>query len=393
MTSDFSGRVPTLWYGHGITSQLVGRLTAGRDTLVVADAALTVPFVAGCAARTIAVDTSSADVGMVVAIAREIARRRPDVIVSVGGGSVLDVSKIATLVLAEGRVLDYVVGHASRSGLTFVPDASPPMDLIAVPTTLGTSSETNSVGILTNENGHRLIVGRSLRPRHAIIDSRNLSTLPSAMVREGALEALLRLAGASTSSQRSARGSSDAVALGRALVESATRDAASAAERLRLARLSAATQRTAALRGRDPYSARHWYVANEVAFVLGVRKMVATAAVIAAVWRRICAGDTRWGERESLEDFWAGVAERSELPLDPPEGIDALIHRWMIPTPQEPTAEAIGRVAVAAEKTWGDRRPMLAGLVAEDVCDVLRDSHWSLPKVDARRHSLSVRRR
>lgn len=41
----------------------------------------------------------------------------------------------------------------------------------------GTSSETNSVGILTTDRGHRLIVGHALRPRHAIIDPCNLTSL------------------------------------------------------------------------------------------------------------------------------------------------------------------------------------------------------------------------
>ncbi|MBT2483255.1 MULTISPECIES: daptide-type RiPP biosynthesis dehydogenase [unclassified Microbacterium] len=393
MTSGFAGRVPTLWHGHGVASQVAERLTAGRETLVITDAALTVPFLASCPARRIEVDASSADITIAVAIARKIARWRPDVIVAVGGGSVLDVGKIASLALAGGRVLDYVVGHAARSALTFLPDAPPPIDIVAVPTTLGTSSETNSVGVVTNEEGHRLIVGRSLRPRHAIIDSLNLSTLTPDMVEEGALEAFLRLAGASTSSQRSPRGNSDAVALGRALLESATRDSASASGRLRLARLSAATQRTAALRGRDPYSARHWYVANEVSFLLGIRKMVATAAVIAAVWRRICSGDRRWGDRQSLENFWAGVSQRADLPLDPAEGISALIRRWRIPIPRAPNADHICRIAVATEKAWGNRQPMLAELVAEDFCDVLRDSHWSRQKVgEGGRPSYSVRR-
>lgn len=147
-------------------------------------------------------------------------------------------------------------------------------------------------------------------------------------MREGALEAFLRLAGASTSARRSARGNCDAVALGRALIDAATRDPDSVAGRLRIARLSAATQRSAALTGRDPYSARHWYVANEVAFLLKVRKIVATAAVIAAVWRRICSGDTRWGDRRSLEGFWARASIGTTLPVEPPAGIAALLDRW-----------------------------------------------------------------
>ncbi|ALX65549.1 hypothetical protein AB663_000067 [Microbacterium sp. XT11] len=341
-----------------------------------------------------AVDARSMDATAVLAIAREMVRRRPDVVVAVGGGTVLDASKIAALALGSGHVFEYAIGHASASALTLLPDAPPPVDVIAVPTTLGTSSETNSVGVLKNESGYRLIIGRALRPRHAIIDPRNLATLTPGAVKEGAMEALLRLAGASTSPKRSARAVRDALALGRALLETADRDAKSAAGRLRLARLSAATQRCAALRAVDPYSARHWYVANEVAFRLGIRKMIATAAVVAAVWRRICAGERRWGDRQSLAGFWAGVAEAAALPSDPASGISALIDRWQVPCPPRPAEAELDRISVAIEKSWGNHRPMLHGLREQDFRDVLRDSRWGARAVDdARRPATAMGRR
>lgn len=394
MTSEFAGRLPTLWHGEGITSQTTSRLAAGRETLVIADSAIDRPLVAGHSVRTLTVDAPSVNVTAVVTIAREIVRRRPKVIVAVGGGSVLDASKIAALALSRGQVFDYAIGHASTSALTFLPHALPPVDIIAVPTTIGTSSETNSVGILKSESGYRLIMGLALRPRHAIIDPCHLTTLTSATVKEGALEAFLRLAGASTSSRRNSRANRDAIALGRALLDAATRDSHSVAGRLRLARLSAATQRSAALRGHNPYSARHWYAANEVAFLLEVRKIVATAAVIAAVWRRICAGDVRWGDRESLEGFWTTVSGEMALPLDPPTGIAELIDRWEIERAPRPTGDDVDRISLATERAWGNRQPMLPGLVAEDFRDVLRDSRWSSESVGCdRRPPVFVSRR
>lgn len=388
MIDGFAGRVPTLWYGRGAARTMTRRLTDGREALVIADSSIAVRSPVRRALRTIEVDARSVDVATVVTIAGEIARRPPGVIVAVGGGSVLDTSKLAALSLAPGRVFDFAIGRASTSALTYLPDAPPPVDVVAVPTTLGTSSETNSVGILTNDSGHRLIVGRSLRPRHAIIDPCNLMTLTTAAVREGAMEAFLRLAGASTSSRRSARANSDAIALGRALLETAARDVDSHDARLRLARLSAATQRSAALRGRDPYSARHWYLANEVAFVLKARKMVATAAIIAAVWRRIRAGDPRWGDRTSLDEFWSGVAGVLALPVDPPAGIAALLGHWGIPSPPPPTTHDVDRISAVTEASWGHRRPMLSRLVAQDFRDLLRDSRWSpQPVGDVRRPS------
>lgn len=377
MRSAFAGRVPTLWHGQGAAARLSTQFAEGRETLVIADSAVAIPDPPGRGVGTIELDARAVDVTTVVDLAAEIARRSPNLIVAIGGGSVLDTSKIAALALAPGRLLDYAIERASTSALVFLPDAPPPVDIVAVPTTLGTSSETNSIGILKNERGYRLICGRSLRPRHAVIDPRHLMTLSPAAVREGALEAFLRLAGAATSSRRSARGDSDAVAIARAVLSTAARDTASAASRLRLARLSALTQRSAALRGEDPYSARHWYVANEVAFALGVRKMVATVAVIPPIWRRIRAGDSRWGDRASLESFWRRAAGGLALPLDPSRGISALIDRWEISLPRRPTAHEFGAIAVATERSWGHRYPMLPGLVEEDIRDVLRDSRWS----------------
>ncbi|WP_101848497.1 daptide-type RiPP biosynthesis dehydogenase [Zhihengliuella sp. ISTPL4] len=391
MTVPFTARVPTLWHGPRARETMVG-LTAGRDTLVIADAAVARPLPAAQPARTMTVDASAVDEPGIVLIVEEIVRRPPEVIVAVGGGSVLDASKIAALALSPGRLLDFALRHAATSALTILPDAPPPVDIIAVPTTLGTSSETNSVAILRNGRGARLLIGRSLRPRHAVLDSDQLATLTPAAVREGALEAFLRLAGASTS-PRTARADRDARVLGRALLEAASADVMSTTGRLRLARLSAATQRTAALRGPDLYSARHWYLANEVAFHLGVRKMVATAAVIAAVWRRIGAGDARWGDRDSLRSFWAGVASGTSLPREPVAGVSALLDRGALSTPPRPSAPEIDRIAAAVETAWGAHRPMLRGLRAEEIDAVLRDSRWSAPRSAPADHPRVTERR
>lgn len=391
MTGEFAGRHPTLWHGEGSARRTVQRLTRDRETLMLVDAAVAASLDTESTSIVIAVDVPLVDADAVVAIAQQIIDCRPDVIVAVGGGTVLDASKIAALVLAPGHVFDYAIRHASRSALTLLPAVRPPVDIVAVPTTLGTSSETNSVAVLRNDRGHRLLVGHALRPRHAIIDPCLLRTLTPAAVRLGALEAFLRVAGASTSARRSARHRTDATVLGTSILEAVACDIESSAGRLRLARLSAATQRSAALRGPDPYSARHWYAANEVARVLEVPKMVATAAIIAAVWRRICADDGRWGDRRSLEDFWTTVADDAALPLDPASGIEALMDRWDIPRPPRPSGSDIENIAHAIECAWGQHRPMLRALVAADFRDVLHDSCWSTPRVRrARRTSISL---
>lgn len=85
MSSEFAGRVPTLWHGRGVARQTTTRLTAGRETLVIADSSIAAPVLADRSARTIEVDARSVNLTAVVEIAEEIARRPPSVIVAVGG--------------------------------------------------------------------------------------------------------------------------------------------------------------------------------------------------------------------------------------------------------------------------------------------------------------------
>ena len=75
MSSEFAGRVPTLWHGEGIAGQMMKRLTAGRETLVVADAAVAAPFLDGLSARTMTIDAPAVNVAAVVTTPQEIVHR------------------------------------------------------------------------------------------------------------------------------------------------------------------------------------------------------------------------------------------------------------------------------------------------------------------------------
>lgn len=368
--------VPTLFSGSRISAGVIGRLSAGRTAMTIADRAVAdatdIPYVG----RALHLDAEQIDAATVATLAQELRSSRAEVIVAVGGGGVLDAAKLAALALTSEHVLEYATTHAARSALTVLPDVEPAAVIIAVPTTVGTSSETNSVSILRTAHGHRLIIGRALRPRFAILDSSHLRSLSDGAVRQGGLEALLRIAGVSTTPMRADRAQRDAVAIARALLRAASDEVRTDTARLRIARLSAATQRTAALRSRTPYGARHWYVANEVAFGLAAPKMSATAAVIVAVWRRICAGDARWGDRESLAGFWrAAVAGTGHHP-DPVEGIRGVIEAWGIDRPARPDADAVRALACATARAWGGRHPMLMGIDDADVRNILDDSFW-----------------
>jgi alcohol dehydrogenase len=88
----------------------------------------------------------------------------PDVIVAVGGGSVIDLAKVTALLLAHGAPL------ADYYGLQSVP--GPIVPLIALPTTAGTGSEATPVAVITDPATEMKIGVASphLIPRHAICD-------------------------------------------------------------------------------------------------------------------------------------------------------------------------------------------------------------------------------
>ncbi len=96
------------------------------------------------------------------------------VVVAIGGGSAMDAAKgIALHVTNNGPVLD----------LDYRVDPKQPgLPLIAIPTTSGTGSETNTYGVITNLDTHRkFYVGDgSVQPKVAILDPKLTVGLPPA---------------------------------------------------------------------------------------------------------------------------------------------------------------------------------------------------------------------
>ena len=107
-----------------------------------------------------------------------------DVVVAIGGGSIMDCAKaIAFLAVNDGDVSDYVFGKKASD--TALP-------IILIPTTCGTGSEGNGIAVLTNpDNGDK----KSLRcnaivAKVSIVDPECMMTMPKHVLASVGFDAL-----------------------------------------------------------------------------------------------------------------------------------------------------------------------------------------------------------
>ena len=122
---------------------------------------------------------------------RQLRALRADMVISIGGGSVIDAGKaIAALATNPGELLDYleVIGKARAL-------EQPPLPFIAIPTTAGTGAEVTRNAVLASPE-HR--VKASLRsplllPKLAVIDPELTLGLPAALTATTGLDALTQL--------------------------------------------------------------------------------------------------------------------------------------------------------------------------------------------------------
>ncbi len=115
---------PTIAGTDGFATVLGALEQAGLEVTLFADAAVDVPM---------------ATIAAAAALGRE---REPDVIVAVGGGSVIDLAKVTALLLSHPGPLSAYYPVQSVPG--------PVLPLIALPTTAGTGSEATPVSVITD---------------------------------------------------------------------------------------------------------------------------------------------------------------------------------------------------------------------------------------------------
>lgn len=126
------------------------------------------------------------------ALTAQLRAENIDVVIGVGGGSVLDAAKaVAGLLRVDHSVMDYLEGVGPE-----LPYEGPSVPLIAVPTTAGTGSEATKNAVLSvqGEVGfkksfrHELLV-----PQYAVVDPDLLATCPPELIAANGMDALTQL--------------------------------------------------------------------------------------------------------------------------------------------------------------------------------------------------------
>lgn len=125
-------------------------------------------------------------------LARE---ERCDLILALGGGSVMDAAKaIATVAISARPISDYIRGSQAGLWKELLPirEALP---VITVPTLAATGSEANSGAVITNwETKEKSgIAGPALFPRVAILDPELTFTVPASYTADGAVDMFTHL--------------------------------------------------------------------------------------------------------------------------------------------------------------------------------------------------------
>ena len=312
------------------------------------------------------------DVGAVARAVAAINRARAQVVIGIGGGSVLDVAKTAAWAARNPQLLDDgelgFEGGVARPSLVAGAEGAalrPPLATVMLPSTLGTGAEVNAVACLSRSRGgaKRLVIDAALQPDVALVDPSLTRTLPRRLCLQGAFETLVRLL-VPCITDDTARPLQDAItfAVARTIVAQGRRVACDLGDddaRLSLALATVASHVAWAGTGRPVGGHVLWYLANPVSPAAGVDKVSALAALTPAYLAAVCRGaHERLGRPARLARAGAEVLGSDGTPAGAHAAFVALLREWGLPT----SVDELGTCPVdPAELTqsalalWGDQ--------------------------------------
>ncbi len=212
---DFSvARLPSIVFGSGVRQQLPALLAGfGTRVLLVSgrrslrQSPFWTPLLQGLAAaglswQEVSVETEPSP-QWVDDVVREFAAADIQVVLGIGGGSVLDAAKAIAGLLPHGNsVMDHLEGVGPE-----LPYEGPSTPLIAVPTTAGTGSEATKNAVLSVQGPqgfkksfrHALLV-----PQVALVDPDLLAGCPPDLIAANGMDALTQLLESYVSSKANA---------------------------------------------------------------------------------------------------------------------------------------------------------------------------------------------
>lgn len=328
------------------------------------------------------------DLDSVGRLARHLEEAGDGLHVVVSGGSGMDQAKVATTLMGQPEALEALATTQRSGAVQLPPTRIRRVPLMAIPTTVGTGSEVSSVACLQCPSRKRLLLGNSLPPDLAVLDPVATRTLPAHLLMEGVLEILFRLSSPFISASDRELPIEDALAL--ALVGqlgplgheiSHSYGAATDSARMDVARLSAMSHMPWLTVARNRFSAKGWYVANELSTVLGTRKMTSIAALLPSIWQRAMDGHLVWGVASKVDQLWSVVRTSYPVPLphDPVAGICVLMDDWGVDRHLKIDPVALRTTAKRSVRFWGGGLPMLMGVTSLDVQELLSESLTHVP--------------
>ncbi len=112
--------------------------------------------------------------------------RQADVVLAIGGGSVLDSAKALAMLATNGGELESYLGNRPRLSVT-----KKSLPLVLLPTTAGTGSEVTKVGVYSSDSGRKYTLGSPLMSAHtALLVGSFIDSVPGKLCASTGLDAL-----------------------------------------------------------------------------------------------------------------------------------------------------------------------------------------------------------